>query len=80
MDYAAQKPRSWVDPLRIAVTTAESSYINPANVINEIGSEPVEAIQEAMEHPETAPAIILAQVTHLTWPATHRDCPPAGEA
>lgn len=64
---------TWVDPLRIAVTTAESSYINPANVLNEIGQEPVEAIQEAMENPSTAPAIILAQVTHLTWPVTHRD-------
>lgn len=70
---SSDEGENWLDPLRIAVTTAESSYISPGNIVNEIGAEPVEAIEEVMEHPEQAPAILTSQATHLTWPVTHRD-------
>lgn len=73
VSVSSDEGEDWVDPLRIAVTTVESSYLNPGNVVNELGSEPVEAIEEAMEHPEQAQAILTSQVTHATWPATHRD-------
>ncbi len=73
VSVSADEGLSWVDPLRIAVTTVESSYLSPGNVVNEVGSEPAEAVEEAMEHPEQAQAILTSQVTHATWPVTHRD-------